>query len=260
MQKGDLFVVPKGVRHKVTSCKESTILLIESKTTLHTGNVISKIKNQKRTIMKSIKMKTIKMKTIKKQFLLKTICVVFVLVTNITNAQKSNSETTNQRDGFMFEFTVGGGIISIEDSKSIQSFDKSQGTFVFPDLKLGYILNKKLAITISMPGNIYEFQNNDRNFGGLIPSVQYWLKDRWWIHGGIGLAIDSPALYDIKDDVNDDWNFGTAVMLSSGYEMYKKKNFSLNIQSKLVLGHTSLDGDVNRNAVIFNVGLGFSWL
>lgn len=204
-------------------------------------------------------MKTIKMKTIKKQILLRMACVAFALVSSISYAQNTNSETTTVREGFIFEFVVGGGIISLEDSAGIQTFDKSQGTFVFPDLKLGYMLNDNLAITLSMPGNIYEFQDNDRNFGGFIPSVQYWLKDRWWIHGGIGLAIDSPALYDIKDDVNDDWNFGTAVMVSSGYEIYKKKNFALNVQSKLVLGHASLDGDAQRDALIFNVGLGFSW-
>lgn len=205
-------------------------------------------------------MKSIKMKTIKKQILLRMACVAFALVSSTTYAQNTNSEKTTQRDGFIFEFVVGGGLISIEDSAGIQTFDKSQGTFVFPDLKFGYMLNEKLAITAAMPGNIYEFQDNDRNFGGIIPSVQYWVKDRWWIHGGIGLAIDSPALYDIKDDVNDDWNFGCAVMASTGYEIYKKKNFALNIQSKLVLGRTSLNGDAHRDAVIFNVGLGLSWL
>lgn len=199
------------------------------------------------------------MKTIKKQILLKMASIAFALVSSITVAQNTNTKTTNQREGFIFEFTVGGGLISIEDSAGIQTFNESQGTFVFPDLKLGYMLNEKLAITVSMPGNIYKFQDNDRNFGGLIPSVQYWVKEKWWIHGGVGLAIDSPALYDIKDDVNDDWNFGTAVMVSSGYEMYKKKNFVLNVQSKLVLGHASLDGDAQRDALIFNVGLGFSW-
>ncbi len=199
------------------------------------------------------------MKTIKKQIFLRMACIAFALVSGITGAQNTNTETTKQREGFMFEFTVGGGIISIEDSEGIQTFDESQGTFVFPDIKLGYMLNEKLAITVSMPGNIYKFQDNDRNFGGFIPSVQYWIKERWWIHGGIGLAIDSPALYDIKEDVNDDWNFGTAVMVSSGYEMYKKKNFALNVQSKLVLGHASLYGDAQRDALIFNVGIGFSW-
>jgi len=43
MQEGDLFVVSKGINHKVSSDKECTILLIESKTTLHTGNVITEI-------------------------------------------------------------------------------------------------------------------------------------------------------------------------------------------------------------------------
>jgi hypothetical protein len=205
-------------------------------------------------------MKSIEMKTIKKQILVKLACVALALSSSITYAQNTNSETTTQRDGFIFEFVVGGGIISIEDSAGIQTFDKSQGTFVFPDLKFGHMLNEKLAITLSLPGNIYEFQDNDRNFGGFIPSLQYWVKDRWWIHGGIGLAIDSPALYDIKDDVNDDLNFGHAVMISSGYEIYKKKNFALNVQSKLVMGRANLEGDVHRDAAIFNVGLGFSWL
>ncbi|MCG2462181.1 hypothetical protein K8352_15580 [Flavobacteriaceae bacterium F89] len=205
-------------------------------------------------------MESIKMKTIKKQILLRLACVAFALLSSITYAQNTNSETTTQRNGFIFEFVVGGGIISIEDSAGIQTFDKAQGTFVFPDLKFGYMLNEKLAITVSLPGNIYEFQDNDRNFGGFIPSLQYWVKDRWWIHGGIGLAIDSPALYDIKDTVNDDWNFGCAVMASTGYEIYKKKKFALNVQSKFVLGRASLDGDMHRDALIFNIGLGFSWL
>jgi hypothetical protein len=205
-------------------------------------------------------MTSIKMKSIKKQMVLKMACVALSLSYSITYSQNKNSETTTQRDGFIVEFVVGGGIISIEDSAGMQTFDKSQGTFVFPDLKLGYMLNDKLAITLSLPGNIYEFQDNDRHFGGFIPSVQYWVKDRWWIHGGMGLAIDSPALYDIKDDVNDDWNFGFALKASTGYEFYKKKNFALNVQSNLVIGSVSLDGDMHRDAVIFNIGLGFSWL
>jgi hypothetical protein len=195
-----------------------------------------------------------------KKKLLRTVCVAFALLSSITYAQNASSETTTQREGFIFEFVAGGGIISLEDNAGIQTFDKSQGTFSFPDLKFGYMLNERLAITVSLPGNIYEFQDNDRHFGGLIPTLQYWVKDRWWINGGIGLGIDSPALYDIKENENDDWNFGCAVMASTGYEIYKKKNFALNVQSKLVLGRALLDGDAHRDALIFNVGLGFSWL
>ena len=43
MEKGDFFVVKKGVNHRVSSTDECLIMLIESKTTKHTGDVISKI-------------------------------------------------------------------------------------------------------------------------------------------------------------------------------------------------------------------------
>ncbi|WP_347924128.1 cupin domain-containing protein [Pontimicrobium sp. SW4] len=43
MKEGDLFIVPKGITHRVSSAEECHILLIESKETLHTGNVQSEI-------------------------------------------------------------------------------------------------------------------------------------------------------------------------------------------------------------------------
>ncbi|WP_271405858.1 cupin domain-containing protein [Tenacibaculum soleae] len=43
MNKGDLFVVKKGVNHRVSSKNECHIMLIESKTTKHTGSVKSAI-------------------------------------------------------------------------------------------------------------------------------------------------------------------------------------------------------------------------
>ena len=43
LKTGDLFVVPKGVNHMVSSIKECSIMLIETKSTKHTGNVKSAI-------------------------------------------------------------------------------------------------------------------------------------------------------------------------------------------------------------------------
>ncbi|MEO7976499.1 cupin domain-containing protein [Flavobacterium sp.] len=43
MSKGDLFVVKKGINHRVSSVEECLIMLIESKTTEHTGKVKSNI-------------------------------------------------------------------------------------------------------------------------------------------------------------------------------------------------------------------------
>ena len=43
MKSGDIFVVPKGINHKVSSIDECSIMLIETKTTKHTGEVMSAI-------------------------------------------------------------------------------------------------------------------------------------------------------------------------------------------------------------------------
>ena len=43
MNNGDLFVVEKGVNHRVRSAEECHIMLIENKTTAHTGDIESEI-------------------------------------------------------------------------------------------------------------------------------------------------------------------------------------------------------------------------
>jgi quercetin dioxygenase-like cupin family protein len=43
LEKGDLFVVSKGTNHRVSSSEECLIMLIEPKSTEHTGNVKSSI-------------------------------------------------------------------------------------------------------------------------------------------------------------------------------------------------------------------------
>lgn len=43
MRKGDFFIVPRGVNHKVSAVEECKLMLIENKTTAHTGEVESDI-------------------------------------------------------------------------------------------------------------------------------------------------------------------------------------------------------------------------
>jgi len=41
LDEGEMFVVPKGVRHNPVAADECHILLIERKSTLHTGTVVT---------------------------------------------------------------------------------------------------------------------------------------------------------------------------------------------------------------------------
>jgi quercetin dioxygenase-like cupin family protein len=43
MKQGDLFIVPRGVRHRVSSADECLILLVENKSTAHLGDTPSEI-------------------------------------------------------------------------------------------------------------------------------------------------------------------------------------------------------------------------
>ncbi|WP_108868630.1 cupin domain-containing protein [Aquimarina aquimarini] len=43
MTNGDMYVVPKGINHRVSSVNECSIMLIETKTTKHTGEIESAI-------------------------------------------------------------------------------------------------------------------------------------------------------------------------------------------------------------------------
>jgi mannose-6-phosphate isomerase-like protein (cupin superfamily) len=41
LDEGELFVVPKGVRHNTVAGQECHLMLIERKTTLHTGDIVA---------------------------------------------------------------------------------------------------------------------------------------------------------------------------------------------------------------------------
>jgi mannose-6-phosphate isomerase-like protein (cupin superfamily) len=42
LNEGDMFIVPKGVRHNPVADNECQLMLIERKSTLHTGDVVTK--------------------------------------------------------------------------------------------------------------------------------------------------------------------------------------------------------------------------
>ncbi len=52
LQAGDIFVVPKGVRHRPSAEAECQLMLIERKSTLHTGNVMT---GQTRTLAEQLR-------------------------------------------------------------------------------------------------------------------------------------------------------------------------------------------------------------
>lgn len=190
---------------------------------------------------------------------MKNLLILFLTFCTLT-VFGQNFDNTIERKGFVVGVAVGGGVISMAHSNDEVQFDKAQSGLSLPNLKLGWMFNERLAILATFPGMTYEYEGRHRSFNAFIPSVQYWVQDRWWINGGIGLAVDYPVLYEGHDDIRDeDWNFGTAVAISTGYELVQKKRFALDLQTKLHMGSLYLDNDEHRDVVALSIGLGFNW-
>lgn len=169
-----------------------------------------------------------------------------------------NETNPIERKGFVIGFGIGGGAISISDSDQEVPFDKGQAGGSFPNLKVGWMANDRLAILGVYAGMGYEYDGKDRSFDAFMPSVQYWIKDKWWVNAGAGLAMDFPAFY--EDNIEDeDWNFGGAVALSTGYELIQKKRFALDLQTQLQMGWANLSDNKDRDIVMLSFGVGFNW-
>ena len=170
-----------------------------------------------------------------------------------------NNNTPIQREGFVFGAGIGGGIISLSHSDAEGTFGAAQGAFSLPNLKLGWMLNDRLALLATFPGMIYEENGKDRSFESIMPTVQYWVSNKWWVNGGVGLAMDFPAFYNINGDENESWNFGCAVAASAGFEIVQRERFAIDLQTKVHLGRAFLDNDAHLDGVALSVGVGFNW-
>jgi hypothetical protein len=164
-----------------------------------------------------------------------------------------------ERRGFVIGLGIGGGIIDIQDSGAESTLDKTTGALSLPNLQMGFMLSERTALLVSIPGAIYEHDGRDRSFEAFIPSLQHWVGDNWWVRGGVGLAMDMPALYDLKDLDDPEFNIGYAMAASTGVELVQRGSFALDLQGRIQYGRAYLDNDAHRDGLIMTVGLGFTW-
>ncbi|MEL6924596.1 MAG: hypothetical protein AAFO94_11155, partial [Bacteroidota bacterium] len=186
---------------------------------------------------------------------MKNLIVLIICICSLSVAAQE-TQSNIERKGFVIGLSLGGSAISISESISDANFDDAQGGLSLPNLKFGWMLNERLALMATFPGMIYEYEGTDRSFDAFVPSLQYWMGNRWWINGGVGLAMDFPALYEVDNVRDEEWNFGCAVAISTGYELVQRGKFALDLQTKLYLGRVSLGDKQYRDAAIFSVGVG----
>ncbi len=164
-----------------------------------------------------------------------------------------------ERKGFIFGTSMGASAVQLKFATKPTQTEVSAS---FPNFKIGTMISNRTALLVYLPGSIHTYKNEererDRGFEGIIPSVQYWFKDRWWVMGGLGLGMDAPAFYDIKNEDERKFYFGYASIAGAGYEIWRKGKCAIDIQSRVHYGAiTRPEG--NSTGVAFSLLIGVNW-
>ena len=160
------------------------------------------------------------------------IMLLFSCIFGLTAFGQTKNEM--QRKGLLFGLSAG-----IANSNLTFPNEKQNNTNLALNWKVGYMLNPKLAILLNGAVSIYEYDLTDRkrlrDFGGVFASAQYFVKDKFWLLGGVGIGTDAPVFYDLKPEntVETKYYSGLGLVSSVGYEIYRKKNFALDVQARI---------------------------
>jgi hypothetical protein len=182
--------------------------------------------------------------------------ITLIVLTNYTFAQTTTESRSSERNGFFIGVGIGAGSLTLKTNDTTNiSFSTT-----IPNIKVGYMVNKKLALFTLLPGANYKYNGKDRGFEAVIFGGQYWVKNNWWILGGIGFTFDAPAFYTVNDPQKASFYFGApAITFATGYEVWHKGNFSLDLQYRIFIGKSNLPNNSKREGVSNMLSVGFNW-
>lgn len=198
-------------------------------------------------------------KLIKIIFMRKVITLFLVVCcSGIMFAQSMGvSKGFERKKGFTFGAGMGAGVIRVNSNDTVNTSFAA----TLPNFKIGYLFNDKFAVNLLLPGHLYKQDGKYRGFEGFVLNGQYWVKDKWWVLGGVGLTLDAPAFWRaFKDYDSKDFHTGfPALTFGTGYEVYRKGNFALDVQYRLYSGRVNMENDGKRRGMAHMVVLGFNW-
>jgi hypothetical protein len=170
------------------------------------------------------------------------------------------AQTKNQREKrFIIEIAQGVSNLNINfPNKSQNSNHLALGW------KLGYMINTKFGLVLNGAVSIYEYDLSDRkrlrDFGGLFASGQYFVSDKIWILGGLGIGTDAPVFFDLKpeNEIETKYYSGYGAISSVGYELFRFKKFAIDLQARFNYSNVKLPiGDTNGLSSALLLGISF---
>jgi hypothetical protein len=126
------------------------------------------------------------------------------------------------------------------------------------DFHIGGMMSPRFALLFEAQGNIQtihsDFIDGDTvlSQGAAMIAGQFWVLPQLWIKGGIGFAhlqVDDAFFI-------EDFGTGGALMGAVGIELFSARNFSLDLQGRIIqAAYNSLDDNVTSGTI----GIGVNW-
>jgi hypothetical protein len=186
----------------------------------------------------------------------KIVTIALIIIANYSFAQTNTGKLQIERKGFVFGVGLGAGSLSLNTNDTVST----KLSTALPNIKVGYMLNNRLALLAILPGANYNYNEKDRGFEALIISGQYWLKDKWWVLAGTGLTFDAPAFYTVKDPKTAEFYTGfPAFTFATAYEIWHKNRFVLDFQFRVFYGKSNLSNGGQREGISNMFIVGFNW-
>lgn len=187
---------------------------------------------------------------------MRKIIILSLLVCQQIYAQTEVKNDETSQKGLLIGLGVGLGTLTLNyhDTTTVKL------STTLPNIKIGYRFNKKTALCILLPGANYKYQAKDRGFEAFIAAVQYSLKPHWWTLLGTGITFDAPAFYTVKDPKKAAFYTGLpAITFATGYTIWQKKSFNLDLQYRLFVGKSVTTNKQYRTGISNMLILGFNW-
>ena len=186
----------------------------------------------------------------------KILFLTLTILVNLSFAQTNVDKKPIEREGFIFGIGLGRGTLTLNTNDTIQT----SFTPTLPNIKVGYMLNDRLALLALFAGNNYKHNDKTRGFEAFMVAGQYWVKDNWWVLGGAGLTFDAPAFYTVRNPETAEFYTGfPAVTAATGYELWHKGKFAMDLQYRVFLGKSNLPNDGYRKGISNMIIVGFNW-
>jgi len=171
-------------------------------------------------------------------------------------AQSGSEKVPVERKGFIVGVGIGGGAMTLNTNDTVTT----ALSLSLPNIKIGGMVTDRLALMALLPGALYKYNGNSRGFEAIQVAGQFWIKDHWWVLGGAGVTFDAPAFYTVKDPASAEFNFGfPSISVATGYEVWSKGKFALDVQYRFFLGKSNLSGNGVREGFSNMLIVGFNW-